>query len=109
MEGDYNDVMGRLGKEERVTKYLRMFKGGTEYSEFKKSLEEQDWPVAFRHVHTLKGNCLNLGLKKLADAASEMCDCIRPGVAPEVDIENLVKAVDEAYEQTITLLRENIE
>lgn len=95
--GSYDEVMGRLGKEERIIKYLKKFAEGEDYRvELKNALENEDYETAFRTVHNLKGLSLNLGLKKLHDTSDILCEEIRHG-KPDKDISDMVDAVMDAY------------
>ena len=104
--GNYEEVMGRLMKEERVIKYLGKFKADPSYQEMLTSYAAQDWETLFRASHTLKGVCYNLSLTALGDAASNVCEAVRPGVAPETDIAPLVEVTKELYAKNIELIEE---
>ena len=39
--------------------------------------EAQDWELAFRASHTLKGVAQNLGMDRLYKAAATLCDAVR--------------------------------
>lgn len=47
MEGDYNDVISRLAKDERVEKYLRKFIVSEDYAELVKAvvLTSFEWEI----------------------------------------------------------------
>lgn len=105
MESDYNEVIGRLMKEERVNKYLHKFAEGDEYAHFKESFEAQDWPEAFRMVHSIKGMCLNLGIRNLSKSSSDLCEEIRNG-APQRDLSDMLAKLDADYNETIAKIKE---
>lgn len=107
LEGDYTGTMARLMKEDRIKKYLGKFIDATDYSEFLGNVEKENWPEAFRNIHTLKGVCLNLGLSKLADVSSAMTESIRNG-APTEDVTGLIEDVKTEYQRTIEILKENL-
>lgn len=98
--GDYEGTMSRLMTEERIMKYLRKFKDSTEYADMVKAIEAKDWELGFRGSHSLKGMCANLGLSKLQNSASELCETMRHG-APEVDITPLLEQVRTDYDEVI--------
>lgn len=99
--GDYEGVIGRLGKEERVKKYTKMFATGNDYQLIVESLNAGNKEEAFRNVHNLKGVALNLGLTPLFTSVDILCEALRPG-NPEVsgdEINMMLKAVKETYEE----------
>ena len=65
LQGDYDDVIGRLLTEDRVKKYLFKFMDSPTMSLLLEALEKEDFEVAFRESHNLKGISANLGLSKL--------------------------------------------
>ena len=99
MNGDYDDVIGRLVSDERVAKYIVKFLDGSDYDNIFKGLEEKDYMLAFRSAHSVKGMCLNLGIPSLAASSSAVCEELRPGDhAPEGDITPLIDKMKEDYE-----------
>ena len=115
--GDYNEVMSRLMKEDRIYKYLGKFLTATEYEDIPRLLDEKNWAEAFRAAHTLKGNSLNLGLNNLADSADEVCNPMRAseeernagmqnGVEPREDMAPRLEKLKEDYEATVDAIKE---
>lgn len=104
--GDYDEVMSRLMKEERIGKYLARFPESADYAETKTALAEENWENAFRGTHTLKGVAANLGLENFRKASSELCETMRPGVKPTVDITGLVEKFDEEYKAALDAIAE---
>ena len=96
--GDLKEVRGRLMKDERIRKYLRMFPKDPSFEAFQPAFDAGDYMVAFRCAHTLKGLCANLGLGDLQRSSTEVCEALRPGVKPEKDITNLIIEMDKDYE-----------
>lgn len=74
---DGNDVLDRIGSEERLKKYLTSFLKDGSMREIDIAIGERDATVAFRGVHTMKGICLNLGISSLARISSELCELLR--------------------------------
>lgn len=97
VNGNYDEVMGRLLKEERVVKYLRIFVESDEMQQLQDTLAAEDWPEAFRHSHSIKGMCLNLALTQLATSSSILCETLRPGI-PTEDPKPLLAKTLEDYE-----------
>lgn len=104
MEGDYDGVMGRLRKEERVMKFLLRFPEDPSFQALKESLGAENYEEAFRAAHTLKGVCQNLGLEKLYQSCSEITEKLRDGRHPDND--RLFCQVEEDYLQTVTAIRQ---
>lgn len=70
-------------------------------------LAASDYEEAFRAAHNLKGVCQNLGITRLAESSSELCETMRNG-RPVVDITPLLEKVREDYKITIEALEETI-
>ena len=105
--GDFDGVFSRLAKEERIVKYLKMFYSGDDFSPVYKAYEEKDYPELFRSTHNLKGLALNLGLSKLADSSSELCELVR-NKEPECDLKPFVETVKEDYFQAKECLKDSL-
>ena len=67
---DGNDVLDRIGNEDRLKKYLSSFLKDGSMREIDLAIGEKDATVVFRGAHTMKGICLNLGISSLAKASS---------------------------------------
>lgn len=102
--GDYDVVMRRLMKEERVAKFLKMFLADESFQLLTRAMEQQDWSTAFRAAHTLKGVALNLALTRVATSASELTECLRPGT-PTQPPEPLYQTLSADYNQTIAAIQ----
>lgn len=101
--GDYGEVLARLGKEERILKYLIRFTEGNPIADFEKALAENNFTECFRVLHSVKGICLNLGLSKLGSSSSELCEVYRNG-PPTMDAKDLISKVKEDYETTVSAI-----
>lgn len=99
MGGDYDAVIGRLRSEERVVKFLGLFRADESFRDLTAAMDADDWATAFRAAHSLKGVALNLALTALAQSSSELTECLRPGV-PAQDPVPLYAAVRADYEKT---------
>ena len=102
--GDYNEVCSRLMKEERILKYLNKFLLAEDHDNLHKFISEENWPEAFRAIHSLKGVSLNLGLAPLFKVSDVLCEEIRNG-APQRDISGMVSDVDAAYESVVAFIK----
>ena len=101
MGGDYEDVMGRLRKDERVQKFLLKFLDDKSYGLLCSSLEEKNMDEAFRAAHTIKGVCQNLSITNLYHSSSKLSERLRNGQAYGEDIEPLLEQVKADYEKVI--------
>lgn len=77
--GDFDAVMDIWRSDERVARFLGRFLEDDSYASFHKFLDEGNLPEAFRAVHTLKGECLNLCLKRLSESSAVVTDALRDG------------------------------
>lgn len=105
LSSDYNEVLERLNKPERVEKFFLRFLDDTSYSELVAAVEKTDWPAAFRAAHTLKGTSGTLGISILATPASELTEMLRNG-APTVSIDDVYARVKEAYATVSSVIGE---
>lgn len=103
MGGDYKGVMARLMKEERIIRFLGKFKDDDMLEPLETSMEKKAWEELFRAAHNLKGVCQNLGIARLADSSSELCELVRNG-EPSVDVTPYMEQIRKDYAQTIEAL-----
>ena len=92
---DYQEILGRLAKPERIVKYLKKYAESTYLDEMHAAIEAQNWEEAFRMIHSIKGVGLNLGLQKFVMTCSPLCEALRNG-APAEPIEEMIEAVNRA-------------
>ena len=104
--GSYNEVINRLMTDKRILTYLNKFVSAGDYSELLNAIDAEDWETGFRASHNLKGVSLNLGLGDLAKSSSELCETMRPGKKPEIDITSLLEQVKVDYAKTVALIPE---
>ena len=104
MGGNYEDVISRLTKEERITKYTIKFLEDTTFRSLCEAREANDHEAVFREIHTLKGVSQNLGFAKLYEACHIMTEAVRGGV--ELQEEALFEAVSAVYFETIEVIKE---
>ena len=104
MDSDYEDVINRLTKEERISKYIIKFLEDTTFQSLCEANEAEDHEEVFRTIHTLKGVSQNLGLKKLYEASHEMTEAVRGGKKLKNPL--LLEAVRTAYTETIEVIKQ---
>lgn len=102
--GDYDEVMSRLGKEERVVKYLLRFIESDPIADFDKALKENNIEECFRNLHSIKGMCLNLGLGNLEKSSSQLCEEYRNGV-PQRDVTDMISRTHKDYDDTVEAIK----
>ena len=103
-DGDYQGVVERLIKEDRILKYLLKFKDGNYYEEISRNLKDKDYVNAFRNVHNLKGLSLNLGMSNLAKSSSNLCEVLRDG-EPTVDVGYMVLEMKNDYTKVLEAIK----
>lgn len=85
--GDFDSVMGRLRREQLVTKFLYKFLEDKSFELFETSMEQQNYEEALRAVHTLKGICQNLSFTQLYESSRQITNALKegdPGKAAEL-------------------------
>ena len=103
-----DDVLNRLHKEERITKYLGLFLQDPSFNDLEKAFGEKDAEKAFRAAHTLKGVAANLGFQKLYEASSALTEDLRPGAftdSSETLFSNVLDLYSSVIENIRTLLK----
>ena len=103
---DYDEVISRLVTDERITKYLKKFADGDGIEPIHGQLAEENYEEAFRTIHSLKGMAMNMGLSKLINVSSTLCEELRGG-KPENPIDGMIEDVEKEYAhvlETIALL-----
>ena len=68
--GDFDEVLGRLRREQTVRKFVFKFLDDKSFHLFEASMGNKDYEEAFRAVHTLKGICQNLSFTRLFESSS---------------------------------------
>ena len=68
--GDFDEVLGRLRREQTVQKFVYKFLDDKSFSLFEASMGNKDYAEALRAVHTLKGICQNLSFARLFESSS---------------------------------------
>lgn len=93
---DYEEVVGRLVTDERVAKYLKKFADGNGIADIHGFLAEENYEEAFRLIHSVKGMAMNMGLTKLINCSSELCEELRGG-RPNKPIDDMIVKVEEEF------------
>lgn len=104
MKGNYGNVLERLGKEERIQKYLEKFLNDQNYGKLCTALEEKDYKNGFIYAHNLKGVSCNLEMTMLAKSTHDLCDDLRGGSAT-AQMPSLLEKVKKDYHRTVTAIQ----
>ncbi len=96
--GEYEDVLSRLGTEEKVKKFVRLFFLTGDFESLEIAINKQEANEAFEFSHSLKGNSLNIGFTRFTEKINELVTCLRPRVISDVDLVNkLFSEVKQEY------------
>ena len=74
--GDFDEVLGRLRREETVQKFAFKFLDDKSFSLFESSIGSKDYEDALRAVHTLKG-IQNLSFTRLFESSSLVTNALK--------------------------------
>lgn len=77
--GNYQSILERLRKEERIKKFVLLFLKDNSYQTYIQKIKEGEKEEAFRAIHTLKGVCMNLSFDELYEFANEATELLRVG------------------------------
>lgn len=101
-DGDYNEALAGLGKEERIYKFLNKFPKTDMVNKIRTSYEAKDFESAFIDAHNLKGMSMNIALVKLKEVSSDLTESLRNG--PQGDVEGLISEVEKEYNKVCELI-----
>lgn len=96
MEGDYEDALGRLLDDARITRFVLKFLNDDSFDKLCQAMEEKQYEEAFRAAHNLKGISANLSFAGLFSAADELTENLRGGQCDEHSAV-LMEKVKEKY------------
>ena len=82
--GDYKATISRLPSEALIKKFVLKYPGDPSFNQLKDALAAQDWELAFRASHTLKGVAQNLGFQRLYLSSTALTEALR-GPKPLTD------------------------
>ncbi|MDR0943344.1 MAG: Hpt domain-containing protein [Ruminococcus sp.] len=99
-----------LNKEEMYKKFLRKFRDDTNIFSLRDVIDGNDSFSAenceqvFHYAHTVKGVAGNLGLTKIYNESSYICELTRDGIADASDIRKHMAVLMEDYNSLIAVL-----
>ena len=104
LEGNFEEVLGRLRSERMIQKFVLKFLDDASFDNLCIALKDGNSEEAFRAAHTIKGVCQNLSFTKLGKSSSELTESLRGGLSKQA--ENLAEQVKDDYQQTVAAIRE---
>ena len=108
--GNFDEVLGRLRREQTVQKFIYKFLDDKSYSLFETSMANQDYDEALRAVHTIKGICQNLSFTKLYEISNAITQVLKEGdynkaaeMAPQLakDYSQTIHAIGKGSEKQL--------
>ena len=90
---EYDDVLALLRREDRIELYFTQMMDDPSFGELERTMEERDYPAAFRAAHTIKGMCVNLMIEPLAKASIALVECLRSDPVDEAEATSLYAQV----------------
>lgn len=102
LEGNFEDVLGRLMDEKRVWRFASKFMADPTFESLCSTFEQGQYEEAFRAAHTLKGICSNLGFSKLYQSSAALTESLRGQKKDNAD--TLLEEVKKDYRQTVDAL-----
>lgn len=102
MNADYEDTIRRIPNKKLIQKILLKFPKDESYRDLCSAMEEKRMRDAFTAVHTMKGICLNLGLRKLSRAAVNLTEALRND--PTEKVPELFTELKSVYGDTMSVI-----
>lgn len=102
--GDFDEVLGRLRREQTVRKFVFKFLDDKSFSLFESSIGSKDYEDALRAVHTLKGICQNLSFTRLFESSSLVTNALKGNDwSKAVD---MIPKLSKDYYETINVIKD---
>ena len=102
MDADYEDTIRRIPNKKLIQKILLKFPKDESYRDLCSAMEEKRMRDAFTAVHTMKGICLNLGLRELSRAAVNLTEALRND--PTEKVPELFTELKSVYGDTMSVI-----
>lgn len=99
IDGDYTQATKVLRVEKLIDKHIRRLPANGVVGGLIAAGRAMDANAIFENAHAMKGVCSNLGLTKLAAAATLLSDEFRPGTARELTDAEVAAKIDEVEAQ----------
>ena len=95
IDADYDSAMRVLRMEKLLDKHIRKLPANPVFADLDRAGQTLDPTAVFDSAHAIKGVCANLGLVKLAQAASVLCEAYRPGSEQPLSADETRQKIDE--------------
>lgn len=102
--GDFDEVLGRLRREQTVRKFVFKFLDDKSFSLFEASMVKKDYSEALRAVHTLKGICQNLSFTKLFESSSLVTNALKENEWNKAV--DMMPKLSKDYYETINVIKD---
>jgi HPt (histidine-containing phosphotransfer) domain-containing protein len=109
IEGDYDKAMQVLSIEKLLDKHIRKLPENSIFSDLENAGKTMDETALFESTHAIKGVCSNLGLVKLSEMASVICEEFRPGNERKLsddEVKKTLEGIFELYNKTAAAIKE---
>lgn len=102
---DYDDLLKRLPKEDRLPKYFRKYVETDEIDKMVSAYEAKDYRAVFDYSHNLKGMAANLSLTLNFSTLSQICEAVRNG-DPVSDISDLIYKAQSEHQKLVKIIEQ---
>ena len=92
-----------MQNDERIKKYLNFFLMDESYKSLEEGMNSNDYEIAFKGAHTLKGVCQNMAFTELSTVVEQITEELRAKNIEEAKI--TFKKVEEKYKKVIDEIR----
>ena len=104
IDGSYEQAISVLRVEKLIDKHIRKFPQSGIVERLVEAGKTVDATELFESAHALKGVCSNLGLVKIAAAASGIAEEFRPGNGRKMtddEVKSKISELDALYKNTV--------
>ena len=108
IDGDYDQALKVLRMDKLLDKHIRKLTQNGVVDRLVEAGQSMDPTQLFEAAHAAKGVCANLGLTRLAEAASEIAEEFRPGnprLMSDAEVAEKLRQIAAQYEKTADGIR----
>ncbi|MBR0409894.1 MAG: Hpt domain-containing protein [Eubacterium sp.] len=109
IDGNYDQAIRVLRMEKLMDKHIRKLTKNGVVDKLIEAGKEKDPVQLFECAHAVKGVCSNLGLTRLADAASEIAEEYRAGNSRKLSDEEInekLQEIESVYKKTVEAIHQ---
>ena len=109
IDGNYDQAIRDLRMEKLMDKHIRKLTKNGVVDKLIEAGKEKDPVQLFECAHAVKGVCSNLGLTRLADAASEIAEEYRAGNSRKLSDEEInekLQEIESVYKKTVEAIHQ---